>query len=262
MTSAGKTVIITGAARGIGRYVARTFAKAGANVVVADIAPMNTVVQEIQELGAQPLAVTTDVTDEDSVRRLFETAYQRYSRIDTLINNAAIVTQFYTGKPRWPKIRDMPQDKFARVMNTNLLGTFLCCKHAIPYMESLYAGHIINFGQGSLAPRNIPYSLYAGNCIYSVSKIAIRAFTRDLADEEREFNICVMSMAPSFPRRAELGRGIVTEDSPEWCRDPDRDVANIGDNFVVAADASMEFSGKQVAVRDGILVAVSPDEPV
>lgn len=254
-------VVITGGAAGIGRYIARNFATAGAKVVVADINPMDTVLDELGDLGSDAIGVTTDVTNEDSVKHLFDEVYRRYGRINTLINDAGIVTHFHVGSPRWSRIRDMNRDFFARVMETNLYGTFLCCKHAIPYMEALNSGHIINFGQGTLKRSTRPPSI--GSCLYHTSKIAIRAFTVDLAEEEREFGICVVSMGPgshaSGAGNAASVGGIVTDDSPAWIRDPavrGIDVDNVGDRYLLAAQADMSFSGAQVTVLDGQLVAI------
>jgi 3-oxoacyl-[acyl-carrier protein] reductase len=260
MSSDGKTVVVTGAAKGIGRHIAKTFAQAGANLVLADVLPLDDVANDVRAIGADPLVSTTDVTAEEAVRSLFERAYGRFGRIDTLLNNAAVVTNFFAGAPRWPKVRDMSVSHFARVIETNLTGTFICSKHAIPYMEALGSGHIINFGQGALIPEIAPYNKYAGNLVYAVSKVAVRAFTRDLAEEERDFNICVVSMGPSFTGYP--GGGIITDDSPAWLQDPRRHVSNLGDNYVIAADAPMDLSGRQVAVRDGVLVALGADEMI
>ena len=270
MSVRGKVVIITGGATGVGRYVARTFAEEGANLAVADIAPTDTVAHEVTEIGADLLTIKADVTDEYQVRTLMDQVFRRWGRIDVLINDAGIVPHFSVGSPRWSRIRDMPKDQFARVMDTNLGGTFLCTKHVLPYMESLNDGHIINFGQGSL--RGGPLSAgqpNIGSCVYNVSKIAIRAFTRQVADEEKEFGICILSMGPggsmsSQPERRERpasvvmpggGGGLVTEDSPEWARQNEylTHVDAVGNRYVIAAEAPMEFSGNQVAVRDGKL---------
>lgn len=267
MSVEGKVVVITGGAKGVGRWVAKTFAKEGARLAIADIAPTETVMGEVQALGGEAMAVRANVCVEDEVRSLMEQVYRRYGRIDVLINDAAIVTHFHEGAPRWPRIRDMDAGFFDRVMRTNLGGTFLCTKHVIPYMESLNAGHIIHFGQGTLRVRpgaapNI------GTCVYGVSKLSIRAFAKFVAEEEREFNICVVSMGPggggeerareTGPGIPGGGGGIVTEDSPQWARESSRpaQVDSVGDRYVLAAQAPMAFSGHQVTVRDGALAVV------
>jgi 3-oxoacyl-[acyl-carrier protein] reductase len=270
MSVRGKVVVITGGAMGVGRYVARTFAEAGANIAVADISPMDTVGREVAEIGTDLLTVQADVTQEHQVRSLMDQVFRRWGRIDVLINDAGIVPHFSVGSPRWPRVRDLPREQFSRVMDTNLGGTFLCTKHVIPYMESLNQGHIINFGQGSL--RGGPLSAgrpNVGSAVYNVSKIAIRAFTRQVADEEKEFGICVLSMGPggsmsSQPERRERpagvvlpggGGGLVTEDSPTWARENEylTQIDSVGNRYVIAAEAPMEFSGNQVQVKDGML---------
>ena len=264
MSVRGKSVIITGGARGVGRYVARTFAAEGARVAVADLGPFENVEHELDQAGAgEWMTVKTDVTNELQVRSLMDQVHKRFGRIDVLINDAGIVTHFHEGAPRWSRIRDMDLAFFQKVIMTNLGGTFLCTKHALPYMESLNAGHVINFGQGSLNGSSGRNS-NVGACVYGTSKISIRAFTQGVADEEREFNICIVSMGPgtgSGPRLAAGpgvpggGGGIVTDDSPEWSRQrtDGRGVDSVGNRYILAAEAPMEFSGRQVMVRDGQL---------
>lgn len=225
---------------------------------------METVAGEVEKLGAEVLTVPTDVTDEEQVRSLMRQVHRRWGRIDVLVNNAGIVSHFHVGSPRWSRIRDMDKGFFEQVMNTNLGGTFLCTKHALPYMESLNAGHVINFGQGSLRVPANPGRPNIGTCVYSTSKLAIRAFTRFVAAEEREFNICILSMGPGGPGErpretgpgiAGGGGGIVTDDSPDWAKELGRGmwIEEVGDRYVVAAEAPMEFSGHQVMVKDGRL---------
>jgi len=271
MSVRDKVVVVTGAAQGVGRYVARTFAAEGARLVIADVASMETVTCELENLQADVLSVRTDVTNEDDVRSLFDQVYRRWGRIDVLINNAGIAPHFAVGAPRWPRVRDLPLGFFQKVMTTNLAGTFLCTKHALPYMESLCAGHIINFGQGSLRRQERPANI--GSAVYGTSKLAIRAFTRQVADEEREFDICIISMGPggtidgaARPRTTIAGRsrhasvgGLVTEDSPDWARESQAmlQIDAVGNRYVLAAEAPMEYSGEQLSVRDGKLVIVS-----
>lgn len=264
MSVEGRIVIITGAAKGVGRYLARSFGGAGAKVVVADIAPTETVAGELDCIGADYLTFRTDVTNEDDVASLVRTTWERWGRIDVLINDAGIVPHFSTGGPRWPRVRDMPKNQFQAVMDTNLVGTFLCCKHVLPYMESLKTGHVINFGQGVLRAGPRPSEIGMG--AYSTSKIAIRAFTRFVADEEREFGITVVSMGPGGigPRREPGvgvpggGGGIVHDDSPEWARSEGRPtIEAMGDRYLLAAEAPFEMTGAQVTVVDGTLVVES-----
>ncbi len=148
MSVAAKSVIVTGSAKGIGRYVARTFAEAGARVAVADVAALENVTNDLKGLGAEVLPVPLDVRDEASVQAGMAKVAEAFGGIDVLVNDAAIVPHFQWGVPKWPKVPDMEKSFFDRVIDTNLGGTFLCCKHAIPYMRQRGVGHIINFGQG------------------------------------------------------------------------------------------------------------------
>ena len=263
MALQGKVVIITGGAQGIGRYNARLFAAEGARVVAADIAPMDNVVNDIRELEGELLPVPTDLREEEQVAALMRKTHEAYGRIDVLINCAGIVPHFQWGLPHWDKVRDMELSFFDNVMRTNLGGTFLCTKHAIPYMEEQGGGHIINFGQGTLAPEARSDSI--GSCIYSVSKLAIRAFTNKVAIEEAEHNICIVSMGPGggnvLGPDGKPRRGIATEEAPAEARARMAGVAEVvGTKYLLAAEAPMEFSGHQIIEKDGAL-AIADDEP-
>jgi 3-oxoacyl-[acyl-carrier protein] reductase len=240
---AGHVVVITGAAKGIGRYVARTFAEEGARLVLADVAPLDTVVSEIEGRGAEVLPIPTDVRDEAQVAELMRQAKARFGSIDVLINDAAIVTHFQWGSPRWPRIRDMDKAFWDRVIETNLGGTFLCTKHALPVMEAQRSGHIINLSN----PPGRADSL--GACVYTVSKNAIGTFTRFVAEEERDFNICVVGMTPGAP--------IATEEAPEEARQRMTTVDYVGKSFVRAAEVGMELSGCQLRSKNGDIEVVS-----
>ncbi|MXY58928.1 MAG: SDR family NAD(P)-dependent oxidoreductase, partial [Chloroflexi bacterium] len=85
MSVEGKVVVVTGGAKGIGRWVARTFAKEGARLAIADVAPMETVMGEVQALGGEAITVRTNVCVEDEVRSLMDQVYRRYGRIDVII---------------------------------------------------------------------------------------------------------------------------------------------------------------------------------
>ena len=235
-----QVVIVTGATKGIGRYAARTLAGAGAKIVLVgrDSERLHRISDELRQMDAAALAVKTDVRSEDEVRRMVDQAVRRFGRIDVLINNAAVVTHFAMGSPRWPRIRDMEKDFWDRVIQTNLGGTYLCAKHALPHMEARRSGHIVNL-YGSANVKSI------GSCAYVVAKEAIRAFTRYIAEEERERNICVVAMTP--------GRAIATEEAPEEARRRLPGPEIMGDAFVQAVEASMELTGQLLVVKDGRL---------
>jgi len=242
----GKVVVITGSGQGIGKHAAKTFAEKKAKVVVADFdrEKMQRSAAEIGKL-TETLGVHVDVRDEDSVKRMIDQTISRFGQIDVLINNAAIVPHFAWNIPRWPRIADMPMEFWSRVVHTNLYGTFFGTKHAIPHMENRKSGHIINlYGGGGLTP--------AGACTYMVTKDAIRTFTRYVAEEVRESNICVVTFSPRVP--------IATETAPEAAieRLPGPEV--LGQAFVLAAELPMDQSGKCVAHENGKLVEESPRE--
>lgn len=173
----GQVVLVTGAARGIGRYIAHTFAREGGKLALADIRPLEPVAGELRGLGADTLTINADIREEAAVRAMMEQVNTAFGRIDVLVNNAAIPTHS-SWEPIWPRIRDMEKTFWDRIIDTNLGGTFLCTKHALPYMEQQRSGHILNlYGGGNVKA--------VGACVYVVSKDAVRTFTRFVAEEER-----------------------------------------------------------------------------
>src|SRR5438093_269620 len=124
MSVAGEVVIITGAAGGIGGHLARRFAEEGARVAAVDVKPLDATLAELRELEGDAFGVTADVTNEDQVREMAAKVNAHFGQIDTLINNAGIVTHF-NWMPRWPAIRDMDAAFFNKVMAVNVGGTFM-----------------------------------------------------------------------------------------------------------------------------------------
>jgi NAD(P)-dependent dehydrogenase (short-subunit alcohol dehydrogenase family) len=237
-----RVAIVTGGAKGIGRYVAHSFAHAGAKIVIADVddGRLEKTTAELRGLGADVMKQGTDVRDENAVRFLVEQTLSRFDRIDVLVNNAAIVPHFSWGVPRWPRVKDMDKEFWDKVIQTNLGGTFLCTKHVLPHMEKRRSGHIINLHGGG-SPAN------HGSCAYVVSKDAIKTFTRFVAEEAREANVCVVVFAP--------GSAIATEDAAEEARRRMPGPEVLGDGFVLAAQAGMELSGRRLAYEAGRLSA-------
>ncbi len=237
----GKVVVVTGGGKGIGRHAALTFAREKARVVIIDVS-QEWLDKTSLELGGltDALGINADIRDESAVRRAFEDVVHRFGRIDVLVNDAAIVPHFAWGIPRWPLIRDMDLSFWDRVIQTNLGGTFLCSKHALAHMEPQRSGHIINlYGGGGITP--------GGACAYVVTKDAIWTFSRYLAEEVRESNVCVVTFSPQVP--------IVTEGAPDeaFTRLPTPEI--LGQGFVLAAQTPMEQSGQLFYYEDGKLVA-------
>jgi NAD(P)-dependent dehydrogenase (short-subunit alcohol dehydrogenase family) len=236
----GKIVIITGGARGIGRHAAKTFAQEKTKVVIADFDKewLEKTSAELNQV-TDALGIAVDVRDESSVKKMVDQALGRFGQIDVLVNDAAIVPHFAWGIPRWPRISDMPREFWERVIQTNLGGTFLCTKHVLPHMESRRSGHIINlYGGGGVKP--------AGACAYMVTKDAIRTFTRYVAEEVRDSNVCVLIFSPRVP--------IATEGAPAEAlqRLPGPEI--LGQGFVLAAQLPMDQSGQIFSYQDGRLV--------
>ena len=236
----GKVVIVTGSGKGIGRHAAKTFAQERAKVVIADVNPEWSQ-KTASELGqiTETLPIAVDVRSEEAVKKMVDQVVSRFGQIDVLVNNAAIVPHFAWGIPRWPRIRDMEKDFWDRVIQTNLGGTFLCTKHVLPHMEARRTGHIVNlYGGGGLKP--------SGACAYMVTKEAIRTFTRYVAEEARESNVCVVILSPVVP--------IATEGAPEEARQRLPGPEILGNGFVLAAELAMEHSGKLFVNQDGKFV--------
>jgi glucose 1-dehydrogenase len=235
-----KVVIVTGSAQGIGKHAAKTFAQQKARVVIADFNEEQAK-KTAAELSAhsETFPIRVDVRDEASVRGMVDQVIARFGTIDVHINNAAIVPHFAWGIPRWPRIAEMPRDFWERVIQTNLGGTFLCTRYVLPVMEAKRSGHILNlYGGGGIKP--------AGACAYMVTKDAIRTFTRYVAEEVRESNVCVVIFSPRVP--------IVTESAPEEAlkRLPGPEI--LGEGFVLAAQVGIEQSGEIFSYQNGKLV--------
>ena len=240
----GKVVVITGSGQGIGKHAARTFAKEKAKVVIADF-NLDLAKKTAAEIGAstESIAIDTDVRSEDSVKKMIDEVIHRCGQIDIMMNNAAIVPHFAWNIPRWPLIADMPVDFWNRVIHTNLYGTFFGTKHVIPHMAKRKSGHIINlYGGGGVRP--------GGAATYMVTKDGIRTFTRYVAEEVRDDNICVVTFSPRVP--------IATETAPEEAlkRLPGPEI--LGRGFVLCAQLPMAQSGKCFAYENGKLVDELP----
>ncbi|MBJ9956237.1 SDR family oxidoreductase [Acinetobacter courvalinii] len=184
-----KKVLVTGAARGLGRDFAQAIAEAGAQVAMADILT-DLVQQEAAALQAQGLkvdAVSIDLANADLIQQAVQQAAERMGGIDGLVNCAALATNV-GGK----SMMDYDPDLWDRVMNINVKGTWLVTKAAVPYLQQSSAGKIINVASDTAlwgAPNLMAYV---------ASKGALTAMTRSMARELGPFNICINTLSPGL----------------------------------------------------------------
>jgi NAD(P)-dependent dehydrogenase (short-subunit alcohol dehydrogenase family) len=186
---AGRTAIVTGGAKGIGRHYSQALAGEGAEVMIADIADGSALAAELAaQYGRNATtSATFDVSDEGQVKALVAKTIERFGKIDILVNNAAAYSQLQE-----QDFTDIDVTLWDRVMAVNVRGPFLMAKHVVPHMKARRYGKIINIGSGT-AFRGLPQMMH-----YVTSKGAVTAFTRSLSRAVGGDGICVNTLAPGF----------------------------------------------------------------
>ena len=180
-----RVAIVTGAGRGIGQTIALAYAREGADLVLAarNISELEETASQIEKLGGRPQIIPTDVTDPGQVDRLAQSALERHSKIDVLVNNAGIAG------PLGPA-QDNDVAAWLETININLNGTFLCCRAVIPAMIRQGGGKIINLaGAGAT-------NAWSNMSAYCSSKVAVVRLTEVLAQELKNQGITVNALGP------------------------------------------------------------------
>ncbi|MFO0971912.1 MAG: SDR family oxidoreductase [Phycisphaerae bacterium] len=188
MDVSGKVVMITGASRGLGRSLVERFASAGAAVAFCSrhYADLTEIESRCATFGAGALALQCDVRFESDVIRTVHRTFDRFRRIDVVINAAAI---------RGPRlhISAHPLEPWHEVLQTNLTGTYLVCREVVPYMQRLGRGLIINVTDTAAGPARSSWGAY------SASKSGVEGLSRTLADELLPRGIRVVTIDPELP---------------------------------------------------------------
>ena len=182
----GKTAVVTGAARGIGKATAMRFVEAGCAVVLGDIIEdeLQNVCGEITKIGGRAIGVTTDVRLRASVKQLFAAAHKTFSGVDILVTSAGI--------RHMSSIPDVSEEEFDDTFAVNVTGMFNCIQAAVPYLRRRGKGKIVNVGSVS-GLRGLP-----NRAPYCASKAAVHGLTRQTAAELAQFNIQVNAVAPGY----------------------------------------------------------------
>jgi NAD(P)-dependent dehydrogenase (short-subunit alcohol dehydrogenase family) len=185
----GRTAIVTGGAKGIGRHYSQALAAEGAEVMIADIADGTALAAEIAARHGHNATTSMifDVSDESQVKALVARTMERFGKIDILVNNAAVYSTLAE-----QEFTDIDTAVWDRVMAVNVRGPFLMAKYVVPHMQARHYGKIINIGSGTVF-RGIPQMMH-----YVTSKGAVTAFTRSLSRAVGQHGICVNTLAPGF----------------------------------------------------------------
>jgi NAD(P)-dependent dehydrogenase (short-subunit alcohol dehydrogenase family) len=200
---AGKVAIVTGAAKGIGGVVTEHLARDGAHVALVgrDAAALESQARSVDEKypARRSLVCRCDVTDEDQVRAMVALVAERLGGIDILVNTAG-----GTGPIETPA-KDYGVDDFRAILDLNVVGTFLPCKHAIPHLVARGGGRIVNLA-GTSGLRG-----YRNRSGYSSSKWAIRGLTRTLALELGPHDITVNDVCPNVTHGGRMDTIVATK---------------------------------------------------
>lgn len=247
MSLEGKVAIVTGAAQGIGRAIAETLARDGADIVVADLDPGRSqeAVAAIQQLGRRSLNVKVNVADFNDVKAMADHVMKEWGKIDILVNNAGIT--------RDGLLLRMPEEDWNLVLQVNLNGTFHCTKAVLRPMTKARYGRIVNIASVVGVMGN------AGQANYAASKAAVIAFSKTAAREYASRNVTVNAVAPGFIDTA------MTHDLPPEAKETLQNQIPLGRlgrpsdiaaavRFLVSDEASY-ITGHVLHVNGGMLMA-------
>jgi NADP-dependent 3-hydroxy acid dehydrogenase YdfG len=213
----GKVVVITGASSGLGEATARHLSALGARVVLGArrVDRLQALATELNRGGDKALAVATDVTDRDQVKKLVDAAVQKFGRVDVLISNAGLMPQSL--------LERLKIDEWDRMIDVNIKGVLYGIAAALPHMTVQKSGHFINVS--SVAGHKVR----PGGTVYSATKHAVRAISEGLRQEVKPYNIRTTVISP----------GAVDTELPDSITDPDVAVAmrKFYDDMAIPADS-------------------------
>jgi len=247
MSLQGRVAIVTGAAQGIGRAIAETLAKAGADIVVADLDPTRSkeTVAAVEQAGRKALNIKVNVADANDTKAMADQVLKEWGKIEILVNNAGIT--------RDGLLLRMKEEDWNLVLQVNLNGTFHCTKAVLQPMTKQRYGRIVNIASIVGAMGNI------GQANYAASKAAVIGFTKTVAREYASRNVTVNAVAPGFIDTA-MTQGLspdvkeaLQKQIPLARLGTPADIAN-GVRFLVSEDSAY-ITGHVLHVNGGMLIS-------
>jgi 3-oxoacyl-[acyl-carrier protein] reductase len=242
-----RVVIVTGAARGIGKAIGVTFVREGAKVVLVDVdqEKLEILKNEIEKKKGQVIAISCDITSSAEVRAMGNQTQKAFGRIDILVNNAGII--------RRGTIETVTEEDWDRVIEVNLKGTFNCCKAVVDIMKKQGSGKIVNVS--SIAGKMGDITSAPG---YGPSKAGVDALTKTLARQLAPYGINVNAVSP---------HAIETEMSAQWSEERRKEIiasiplGRLGQPedvaeavLFLASDAASFITGEILDVNGGALM--------
>jgi NAD(P)-dependent dehydrogenase (short-subunit alcohol dehydrogenase family) len=243
----GKVAVVTGAGKGIGKFISLGLAQCGAKVVVAarTAAEIEAVAEEIRSSGGDAVAKVTDITSSEQVEALVKTAVDHFGAVNILVNNAA--------RSFFRPLMDLREDGFDKIFDTNVKGTFMLSRSVAKVMMGQGGGRIVNITTVGAVRGGAMMG------VYHASKAAVKMLTMCMAVEWAPFNILVNAVGPGLTRthfsqpiwaNPEVERQLVTRVPMSRLAEPEDIVGTV---LFLCSDASGFITGQSIYVDGGTL---------